>query len=100
MWHDAPTLPLSRAPAREAAGNHRPWPADKVERGSIDRLIPDAKKARTNSDAQIAAIAASIKKSPVQSNRTDKSRLLAVLGISESEYVARFTSVIHTDWVM
>jgi hypothetical protein len=37
---------------------------------------------------------------PGQSNRTDKSRLLAVLGISESEYVARFTSVVHTDWVM
>jgi len=37
---------------------------------------------------------------PGESNRTDKSRLLAVLGISESEYVARFTSVTHTDWVM
>ena len=37
---------------------------------------------------------------PGQSNRTDKIRLLAVLGISESEYVARFTSVVHTDWVM
>src|ERR1700731_3600237 len=57
----APTLPLSRAPAREAAGNHRPWPADKVERWSIERLIPYAKNARTHSDAQIAAIAASIK---------------------------------------
>ena len=33
---------------------------------------------------------------PGESNRTDKSRLLAVLGISESEYVARFTSVTHT----
>src|SRR5580692_9497443 len=56
-----PTLPLSRAPAREAAGNQRPWPADKVERWSIDRLIPYAKNARTHSDAQIAAITASIK---------------------------------------
>jgi nucleotidyltransferase/DNA polymerase involved in DNA repair len=56
----APTLPLSRAPApaREAAGNHRPWPADKVERWSIDRLIPYAKNARTHTDAQVAAIAA------------------------------------------
>jgi hypothetical protein len=35
-----------------------------------------------------------------QSNRTDKSRLLAVLGISEDEYVARFTSPTQTDWVM
>jgi hypothetical protein len=37
---------------------------------------------------------------PGQSNRTDKSRLLAVLGISESEYVARYTSPTPTDWVM
>lgn len=37
---------------------------------------------------------------PSQSNRTDKDRLLAVLGISESEYVARFTSLVQTDWVM
>jgi hypothetical protein len=37
---------------------------------------------------------------PGQSNRTDKGRLLAVLGISESEYVARFTSPTQTDWVM
>jgi hypothetical protein len=37
---------------------------------------------------------------PGQSNRTDRSRLLAVLGISEREYVARFTSVAYTDWVM
>ena len=37
---------------------------------------------------------------PGQSNRTDKGRLLAVLGISESEYVSRFTSPAQTDWVM
>src|SRR6202040_1032512 len=47
--------------ARVDAGNQRPWPADKVERWSIERLIPYAKNARTHSDAQIAAIAASIK---------------------------------------
>jgi hypothetical protein len=63
VWQ-APTLPPSRgarAHAREAAGNQRPWPADKVERWAIDRLIPYAKNARTHTDAQIAAIAASIK---------------------------------------
>jgi hypothetical protein len=37
---------------------------------------------------------------PGQSNRTDKSRLLAVLGISESEYVARFCSPTQMDWRM
>ena len=60
----APTLPLSRgarAPARGGSENQRPWPADKVERWSIDRLIPHAKNARTHTDAQVAAIAASIK---------------------------------------
>src|ERR1700736_2358189 len=41
-------------------GNQRPWPADKVERWSIARLIPYA-NARTHTDAQVAAIAASIK---------------------------------------
>ena len=59
-----PTLPLprrARARARVEAGNQRPWPADKVERWSIDRLIPYAKNARTHTDAQVAAIAASIK---------------------------------------
>ena len=54
--------PSTRARARaRGAGNQRPWPADKVERWRIDRLIPYAKNARTHTDAQIAAIAASIK---------------------------------------
>jgi hypothetical protein len=63
-WRSAPTLPLpwrARARARLEAGNQRRWPADKVERWSIDRLIPYAKNARTHTDAQVAAIAASIK---------------------------------------
>jgi hypothetical protein len=51
----------ARARARDGDGNQRPWPADKVERWAIDRLIPYAKNARTHTDAQIAAIAASIK---------------------------------------
>src|SRR6202035_5856424 len=57
-------LPLSRgarARARGDGGNQKPWPADKVERWSIDRLIPYAKNARTHTDAQVAAIASSIK---------------------------------------
>jgi hypothetical protein len=37
---------------------------------------------------------------PGGSNRTDKERLLQVLGVSESEYAARFTHVVHTDWTM
>jgi hypothetical protein len=51
----------ARARARDGSENHRPWPADKVERWAIDRLIPYAKNARTHSDAQIAALAASVK---------------------------------------
>ena len=50
-----------RVRARVEAGNQRTWPADKVERWAIERLIPYAKNARTHTDAQVAAIAASIK---------------------------------------
>lgn len=37
------------------------WPADHVERRSIDTLIPYASNARTHSDEQVAQIAASMK---------------------------------------
>ncbi len=37
------------------------WPADKVERWSIERLLPYARNARLHSDAQVAQIAASIR---------------------------------------
>src|SRR5258708_637250 len=57
-----PRSPRSPRASRSGAGRRRrPWPADKVERWPIDRLIPYAKNARTHTDAQIAAIAASIK---------------------------------------
>src|SRR5260221_14367107 len=36
---------------------------------------------------------------PWQSNRTDKGRLLAVLGISGCGYAGRFTSPTQTGWV-
>lgn len=37
------------------------WPADKVERRSIDELIPYARNSRTHSEEQISQIAASMK---------------------------------------
>ena len=37
------------------------WPADKVERWPLDRLVPYARNARTHDDAQVAQIAASIR---------------------------------------
>src|SRR5688500_11492973 len=37
------------------------WPADRVERWPIERLIPYARNARTHSDAQVDQIAASIR---------------------------------------
>lgn len=37
------------------------WPADKVERRSIDGLIPYARNSRTHSEEQISQIAASMK---------------------------------------
>jgi ParB-like chromosome segregation protein Spo0J len=36
------------------------WPADKVERWPIDRLVPYARNARTHSDMQVEQVAASI----------------------------------------
>jgi hypothetical protein len=57
----SPPSRRARARARVETGNQRPWPADKVERWAIERLIPYAKNARTHTDAQVAAIAASIK---------------------------------------
>jgi hypothetical protein len=57
----SPPSTRARARARGVDGNQKPWPADKVERWAIDRLIPYAKNARTHTDAQIAALAASVK---------------------------------------
>ena len=37
------------------------WPADKVERWPLDRLIPYARNARTHDDAQVAQLASSIR---------------------------------------
>ena len=37
------------------------WPADKVERWPVERLVPYARNARTHSDAQVAQIAGSIR---------------------------------------
>src|SRR6187401_3085749 len=39
----------------------RPWPADKIERWPVERLVPYAKNARTHSPAQVDQIAASIR---------------------------------------
>ena len=51
-----------RTPTRRPAAPTRPgWPADKVERWPIDRLIPNARNARTHSEAQVDQIAASIR---------------------------------------
>jgi DNA modification methylase len=37
------------------------WPADKIERWPLERLIPNARNARTHSEAQVDQIAASIR---------------------------------------
>jgi len=37
------------------------WPADKIERRSVESLVPYARNARTHSDEQVAQIAASIR---------------------------------------
>jgi len=37
---------------------------------------------------------------PGTSNRTDRALLLQVMGLTENEYLARFTTATQTDWVM
>ncbi len=39
----------------------RPWPADRVERWPLDRLVPYVRNARTHSEEQVAQIAASMR---------------------------------------
>ena len=46
---------MKRKPAAPA------WPADKVERWPLDRLVPYARNARTHSDEQVDQVAASIR---------------------------------------
>src|SRR5215472_9501287 len=41
--------------------NSKPWPADKIEKWPIGKLIPYARNAREHSEAQVAQIAASIR---------------------------------------
>jgi DNA modification methylase len=43
-----------------AANNDANWPADKVERWPVAKLIPNARNARTHTEAQVDQIAASI----------------------------------------
>jgi hypothetical protein len=49
-------------PGTAGAGTTRPWPADRVERWPIERLIPYANNARLHSAANLDKIAASIRK--------------------------------------
>ncbi len=45
----------------QSAASTGKWPADRIERWPIERLIPYARNARTHSDAQVDQIAASIR---------------------------------------
>jgi DNA modification methylase len=56
----APSSP-TRARVRPAQPAKPQWPADRVERWPLAKLIPYARNARTHSDAQVAQIAASIR---------------------------------------
>jgi ParB-like chromosome segregation protein Spo0J len=51
----------AQRPAKLTPAPQPQWPADRVERWPIERLIPYARNARTHSDAQVAALAASIR---------------------------------------
>jgi DNA modification methylase len=51
-------MPASSQAGGKSAGK---WPADKIERWPIDRLIPHARNARTHNNIQVDQIAASIR---------------------------------------
>ena len=57
------TLPANRQLNRDMQTPRRqgPWPADKIERWPVERLVPYAKNARTHSPSQVDQIAASIR---------------------------------------
>jgi hypothetical protein len=55
-----PELPLSREVFVDQS-EARPWPADRVERWPLDRLVRYARNARTHSEEQVAQIAASMR---------------------------------------
>jgi DNA modification methylase len=51
---------MARVKARSPEVAAQQWPADKVSRWPIARLIPSARNARTHSDEQVAQLAASL----------------------------------------
>jgi ParB-like chromosome segregation protein Spo0J len=55
-----PDARQSSVPEGKSTGS-RTWPADRVERWPIERLVPYARNARTHSEAQVDQIAASIR---------------------------------------
>src|ERR1043165_9004614 len=57
LMTDHTLLPRSATAKRRTLS----WPADRVERWPIERLIPYARNARTHSDGQVDQIAASIR---------------------------------------
>ena len=83
------------------------WPADKVERWAVNRLIPFAKNARTHSDEQVAQIAASIREwgfttrfwsAGNQRHRLASSRaLVAVTLLYRSDTLQRLNKVLSVD---
>ena len=59
MQRDTTRLPGRSLPIGKSAGSG--WPADRIERWAVQRLVPYAKNARTHSAAQVDQIAASIR---------------------------------------
>ena len=53
---------MSRQSELAEAGLARSWPADRVERWPIERLIPYANNARLHSEADLDKIAAAIRR--------------------------------------
>jgi hypothetical protein len=67
-----------------------------IAKARIDAIKEEAiRRGLTRAKGQAFKISLS---PPSTQNRTDRDKLLAVMGISESEFVLRFTSPAETDW--
>ena len=67
-----------------------------VAKARIDAIKEEAiRRGLTRARGQAFKISLS---PPSTQNRTDRDKLLAVMGISESEFVLRFTRPAETDW--
>jgi hypothetical protein len=80
---------------------HRLLPGELADEAFVAKMAVDAIKSEairrglTTAEGQAGRIALS---PPGSQDRSDRARLLAVLGITEAEFITRFCRPVKTDW--